>query len=135
MKGELMDDITTFLDAWTDAERAGDAVALDHMLTDDFVGVGPLGFMLPKPAWLARHQTGDLQYETFSLEEMNTRVHGDSAVITARHTAKGAYAGHPIPEAVRATLVLVREGDTRQLAGIQFSFIAGTPGAPPVPGG
>jgi ketosteroid isomerase-like protein len=130
-----MDDITTFLDAWTDAERAGDAVALDRMLTDDFVGVGPLGFILPKPAWLGRHQTGDLHYETFSFDEMNTRVHGDAAVITARHNAKGTFAGHPIPETVRATLVLVRDAGALQLAGIQFSFIAGAPGAPPMLGG
>jgi ketosteroid isomerase-like protein len=130
-----MDDITTFLDTWTDAERAGDATTIDRLLTDDFVGVGPLGFQLPKPAWLVRHQTGDLHYDTFSFDEINARVHGDAAVITARHTAKGTFAGHPIPESVRATLVLVRDGGDRQLAGIQFSYIAGTPGAPPMPGG
>jgi ketosteroid isomerase-like protein len=129
-----MDDITTFLETWTGAERAGDATALDGLLTDDFVGVGPFGFMLPKPAWLARHQTGDLKYETFELDELNARRHGDAALLTARHTAQGAYQGHPIPEAVRASLALVHDSGAWQLAGIHFSFIAGTPGAPPMPG-
>src|SRR6266851_1883956 len=104
-----MADISTLLKEWTDAERAGDTAVLDSVLTDDFVGVGPLGFMLPKAAWLARHKAGDLRYETFQLDEVDARPHGDAALVTARHTAKGSYQGHPIPEATRATLALVHE--------------------------
>ena len=37
-------------------------------------------------------------------------------------------------EAVRATLAVVKEGDRWRMAGIHLSFIAGTPGAPPIPG-
>jgi hypothetical protein len=35
---------------------------------------------------------------------------------------------------VRAALTLVAENGTWRLAGIHMSFIAGTPGAPPLPG-
>jgi ketosteroid isomerase-like protein len=129
-----MPDITVFIDTWAEAERSGDIAALDRLLTDDFVGVGPLGFMLDKAAWLARYQTGDLRYQTFGLDEMKTRIHGDAAVITARHVAKGAFQGHPIPEAARATVVFVGDTGTWHLAGFHLSFIAGTPGAPPMPG-
>ncbi len=109
-----MDDITTFLKEWTDAERAGDTAVLESALTDDFVGVGPLGFTLPKAAWLARHRAGDLRYDTFALDEIDARPHGDAALVTARHLARGNYQGHPIPEATRATLALVHE--TRRTA-------------------
>lgn len=51
-----------------------------------------------------------------------------------RHTAVGAYRGFPIPQAARATLVLLRDAGTWRLASIHFSFIAGTRGAPPLPG-
>jgi hypothetical protein len=44
------DDITTVLSAWCHAERTRDTAFLNAPLTDDFVGVGPLGFTLPKPA-------------------------------------------------------------------------------------
>jgi ketosteroid isomerase-like protein len=126
--------IDTFLDNWTAAERAGDAAALDTYLTDDFLGVGPLGFTLPKPAWLGRHGPDAMSYETYGLDEQQVRTYSDTAVVTARQTAKGTYQGNPVPEVLRATLVLVHESDTWRLATIHMSFIAGTPGAPPMPG-
>ena len=129
-----MQTVTNFLDEWTAAERTGDAAGLDRLLTDDFVGVGPFGFQLPKPAWLARHAPGELHYETFDLDEVDVRRHGDTAVVVARQTGKGDYQGTPVPEAARASLVLVGDDDRWRLAGLHLSFIAGTPGAPPLPG-
>ena len=132
-----MTQIDQFLTRWTEAERTADIATLDTMLTDDFVGVGPLGFTLPKPAWLGRHRSGDLTYETYGLDEVDTRLHGDAAVVTARQVAKGAFQGHPTPEQIRATLSLVHDPDAGDadwhIAGIHYSFIAGTPGAPPMP--
>jgi len=126
--------IDSFLSAWTTAERAGDIEKLDALLADDFYGVGPLGFILPRPAWLARHRQGDLVYEAFDLGEIRTQLHGEVAVVTARNNTRGSYQGHPIPGAVRATLVIEADAGSRRLAAIHMSFIAGTPGAPPVPG-
>jgi len=129
-----MNDVDTFLSEWSNAERNGDGTALDALLTDDFLGVGPLGFVLPKSIWVQRFDQFGLAYETFDLEELQTRVHGDAALVTARQTARGTAGGQPVPEAVRATLTLVVEGGSWRLAGIHMSFIAGTPGAPPLPG-
>jgi hypothetical protein len=61
---------------------------------------------------------------------------GGPSDVTARQTGSGTYGGDPLPfETVRATLTLIRGGDRWQLAGIHMSFIAGTPGAPPLPAG
>jgi hypothetical protein len=62
-------------------------------------------------------------------------VLGDTAVVTARNNTSGAHQGHPLPEAVRATLVLVSDSGNWRLAAIRMSFIAGTRGAPPIPRG
>lgn len=126
--------IDAFLSEWTMAEQAGDTTILDQQLTADFYGVGPLGFILPRAAWLARHGQGDLAYEAFSLEAGQTRVLGPVAVVTARNNTRGTYRGRPIPEAARATLVLTRDTGGWKLAVIHMSFIAGTQGAPPLPG-
>jgi ketosteroid isomerase-like protein len=125
--------LDSFVAQWTDAERNGDTDQLDILLTGDFLGVGPLGFVLPKNAWLARYARG-LAYKSFELEEIQSRLHGDAAVVTARQVARGALGGSPLPfEAVRVTLTAVRPAERWQMAGIHMSFIAGTPGAPPVP--
>jgi ketosteroid isomerase-like protein len=131
----MADSIQTFLDEWSAAERGGDTERIDAMLTDDFTAVGPLGFMLPKQAWMARHRPGELTYGSFGLAEVQARVHGETAVVTARNNTSGSYQGHPIPEATRATLVLVRDAGNWQLAAAHMSFLAGTQGAPPIPGG
>ena len=47
-----MTKMDAFLSDWSDAERNGDGAALDTLLTDDFLGVGPLGFVLPKEIWV-----------------------------------------------------------------------------------
>jgi ketosteroid isomerase-like protein len=130
----MTDSIQTFLDQWSAAEQAGDTGRLDTLLTGDFAGIGPLGFTLPRQAWLARHRSGDLRYDSFGLTEVQDREYGQAAVVTARIDAPGAYQGHPVPEAVRATLVLVSDAGTWRLAAIHLSFIAGTQGAPPLPG-
>ena len=128
-----MQAIEEFLTTWAAAEQAGDTTTLETQLADGFTAVGPLGFILTKQAWLARHRQGDLTYQAFSLTEVNARTAGGTAIVTARNNTRGSYQGHPIPEATRATLVLVSDAGSWQLAAIHMSFIAGTPGAPPIP--
>ena len=129
-----MQTIEEFLTTWAAAEQAGDTATLETQLTDGFSAVGPLGFILIKQAWLARHRHGDLAYQAFSLSEVNARTAGGTAIVTARNNTRGSYQGHPIPEAVRATLILVSDTHGWKLTAIHMSFIAGTPGAPPIPG-
>jgi ketosteroid isomerase-like protein len=88
---------------------------------------------LPKPEWVARHRKG-VSYETFDVEETEVRAYDEVAVVIARDNQRGTYFGNPVPEALRATHVLVRQGDSWRMAVLQMSFIAGTPGAPPIPG-
>ena len=129
-----MQAIEEFLTTWAAAEQAGDTTTLKTQLASDFTAVGPLGFILTKQAWLARHRHGDLTYQAFGLSEVNARTAGGTAIVTARNNTRGSYQGHPIPEAVRATLVLVSDAGSWKLAAIHLSFIAGTTGAPPIPG-
>lgn len=127
--GDAMNDYDAFLDTWATAERDGDVATTERLLTDDFVGIGPVGYALPKTAWLQRHRNG-LHYDRLDLDEIDTRHHGSTAITTARWRAHGTAQGHPIPETTRATLIATRDHGDWKLAGIHFSFIAGTPGAP-----
>ena len=111
-------------------QRDGDAATTDRLLTDDFIGIGPVGFQLRKQAWLQRQTEGDLHYDELSLEDVTTRHYRDCAITTARWHARGTARGHPLPEATRATLVTVKDGDDWQLATIHFSHLADPSGGP-----
>ena len=50
-------EVAQIADTWATAEFQGDTVLLEKCLSDDFVGVGPLGFLLSRQEWLARHQS------------------------------------------------------------------------------
>lgn len=118
--------VEEFVGEWAAAEQRGDAAFLEGALTDDFVGVGPLGFLLNKQQWLERF-AGGLSYESFALDELKTRFYGDAAVATCHQEQAGEFQGNDVGGEFRTTLVLV-EGDSRWLlAGWHASPIAGAP--------
>ncbi|HEY0816360.1 MAG TPA: nuclear transport factor 2 family protein, partial [Pseudonocardia sp.] len=80
-----------------------------------------------------RHGNG-LEYASFAVDERQVRQDGGTALVTARLNAAGSFRGAPVPEAVRATVVLTDSGGRWRLVRVHMSFIAGTAGAPPVPG-
>ncbi len=113
---------------WATAESRGDTVFLGEVLADDFIGVGPYGFMLTKEEWIERHASGKLKYDSFALDETRVRLYGDTAVMIGRETAEGRYEGGDIRRSVhekfRATMLFVRDGSRWLLAGIHMSLIA-----------
>jgi hypothetical protein len=110
------------------AELQGDVPFLDRVLTADFVGIGPRGFVLNKEAWLGRHRSGDLKYESLERDEMALRTYTDAAILTSREMGKTLYKGQVVPVgALRATYTFVRRGGNWRLAGVQFSPILGAP--------
>ncbi|MFL5586319.1 MAG: nuclear transport factor 2 family protein [Ktedonobacteraceae bacterium] len=121
-------EVLRLADAWANAELRGDTTFLERILADDYIGIGPLGFMLTKQEWLARHQAGDLKYESFSLDEIKVRVYNnDAAVLTGRQVQNGAYRGNSIQAQFRTTLVFVRQQGQWQLASLQLSTIGQPP--------
>jgi uncharacterized protein (TIGR02246 family) len=116
---------------WATAELRGDTAFLAEILADDFVGVGPRGFMLTKEQWLSRHDTGSLRYEAFGLDEVEVRLFGDAAITVCRQSARGVYEGEngrfELDDQFRATLVFVKQDGRWRLASLQLSPILGRP--------
>jgi ketosteroid isomerase-like protein len=115
--------VTELLDGWKKAERAGDAERLGALLTDDFVGIGPVGFVLPKEAWLGRFGP-DLRYDDLDLDEVLVRTNGDTTIVVAHQHAAGEARGNPVPADTRVSFVVVPDGGRPRIAGIQYSFMA-----------
>ena len=116
------------IDRWATAERTGDTDELDALLADDFVGIGPVGFVLDRGAWLTRFDHG-LTYDRLELDEVSTHDHGGTTIVVARQRADGRAGETPTPPDVRVSLTVVG-GDDPHIAGIQYSF-NGPPLGPP----
>jgi ketosteroid isomerase-like protein len=115
---------------WVDAELAGDSDALNDLATDDFILVGPLGFVLDKQQWLARYQQGDLVTSSLSWHDVHLREYGDTVIAVGVHTQEAAYRGQPNNGSFRATHIAVRRGGSWRLAGMHLSPMAGPPAQP-----
>jgi hypothetical protein len=126
--------ITSFLIEWASAERSGDVRFLEEAISEDFIGIGPLGFQLSKEAWIARHRGPRPAPRELLLDDAVIRAIGTAVIVTAEQRTIDAFQGHVAPAALKTTLVLSSEQDAWRLAGIHMSFIAGTPGSPPLPG-
>jgi len=119
-------ELTKLVEDWANAELAGDTDFLRATLADDFVGVGPLGFMLNKEQWVGRY-AGGLSYESFALDEVDVRLYGDAAVATCRQKQVGGFQGNDIGGEFRATLIFAKREGRWLLAGWHASPIAGVP--------
>src|SRR5947208_9332962 len=108
-------EIAQLAGTWAPAELHGDTAFLDRLLVEDFVGIGPLGFLLSKQEWLARHQSGEMKYTVHTLDEIMVRGYDQAAIVIGRLTQEAAYRGNPMNVQMRTTLVFVREGGHWQL--------------------
>ncbi len=124
---QIEQEVARLADAWATAELQGDTSFLERILADDFVGVGPLGFLLNKQEWLARLQSGDLKYTAHTLDEVKVRPYNEAAIVIGRLTQEAAYRGNPINVLMRTTLVFVHQDRQWQLAGLHFCNIGQPP--------
>src|SRR5258706_12817928 len=105
---QIEQEVLRLADTWATAELRGDTAFLERTLSDDFIGIGPLGFMLTKQEWLARHRSGGLKHESLNLDEGNVRGYKEAAVFTGRQVPNASYRGNPIQGEVARTPVLVQ---------------------------
>ena len=120
-------EVAQLADTWATAELQGDTAFLEKCLSDDFVGVGPPGFLLGKQEWLARHQSGDMKYAAHTLDEVKVRTYTEAAIVIGRLTQEATYRGNPMNVQMRTTLVFVYQDGQWQLAGLHFCNIGQPP--------
>lgn len=88
-------------------------------LSDDYVGITPLGQVTTKQDVLAARKSGQLRYETIDVSEMVVRVYGDTAIVTARADVKGHQLGEDFSGPYRYTRVWVRRSGRWEIASYQ----------------
>jgi hypothetical protein len=82
---------------------------LAPLLADDFVLVGPLGFVLDKQQYLGSRRSGDLKHESFEWGDVNVHVYGECAVAIGVQTQRSTYQGRDASGRFRVTQIAVRQ--------------------------
>lgn len=116
---------------WAAGEAANDAERSGECLTEDFVGVGPVGFVLDRAQWLARFGNG-LRNNAFAVEDVTVHDHGGAAFVVgvlAQQTTFGP--GQDNSGKFRITIQAV-DGDAGwRLASVHIGMLGGPmPGRP-----
>ena len=120
------DDILDLVDRWAAAEEQNDPERLDGLLADDFVGVGPLGFVLTREQWLQRFGNG-LENRAFKVEDPQVHDHGSAAVVVGVDAQETSFRGGDNSGRFRLTLVAVRPAGRWVVAGVHIGPLQGAP--------
>ena len=123
-------DVLDLVTSWAKAEEANDDAALDRLLAGDFVGVGPVGFVLGRDQWLSRFGNG-LENRAFAVEDAQVRDYGTAAVVVAVLAQETSYRGADNSGRFRLTLVAVRTDGRWRLAGVHIGPLQQPPAGPP----
>lgn len=115
-----MDDIIRRLqDEFDRAELRADTETLGRLIADDFLSVGPKGFVLDKEGWIGRH--AQFTYQELETSEVDVRRYANAAIVRNVQRNRATYQGEEMELRVRASQVWVEQEDGWRLAGIQFS--------------
>src|SRR6185369_17442627 len=92
---EVEQHIRQLNDEWVKAIMRADADALNRIMADDFYFTYPLEGD-DKDQFIADITSGDLKIKYIGREQLNVRVFGNTAVLTARDSATWLYHGREL---------------------------------------
>ncbi len=116
---EIIRDVQNEFD---NAELHADTKKLNELLMEDFLSIGPKGFVLKKEQWINRHK--QFKYEKLDASDMNIRLYDKTAIVCDIQKNEATFNNNPVKLSVRVTQVWINEDGQWKLASIQFSPLA-----------
>jgi ketosteroid isomerase-like protein len=103
------------------AQIGANAVALNRIYADDFIGIGPSGTVRTKSQVISDFTSGDLKFQSIITEDVRVRVYGNTAVETGRSTMIGQDKGKAVPRDNRFTRVWIKQVGRWRLVANHYS--------------
>jgi uncharacterized protein (TIGR02246 family) len=104
------------------AQIGADAVALDRIYAEDFIGVGPSGTVRTKAQVISDFTSGALKFQSITTDEVQVRVYENTAVETGLSTMVGQDKGKAVPRDTRFTRVWVKQQGHWRLVANHYSL-------------
>jgi hypothetical protein len=116
----MQDTIRKLQQDFDDAELHADRERLKQLIAEDFLSIGPKGFVLNKDEWIGRHV--HFKYHALDTSEMDVRLYDKTAIVRDVQKNRATYQDQTIQLTVRVSQVWVKQEDGEwRLAAIQFS--------------
>ena len=109
------------------AQIGADAVALDRIYANDFIGIGPSGTVRTKPQVISDFTSGDLKFQSITTDDVRVRVYGNTAVETGRSIMSGQDKGKTVPPDNRFTRVWIKQQGRWRLVANHYSSLITRP--------
>jgi uncharacterized protein (TIGR02246 family) len=119
--------VRQLFDSLVSAYAKNDAAVPASILADDATVTNPLGEVMTKAQRLAEIKPGGIQFDSYTADDVNVRVYGDSAVVTYRASVTGKRGDQDISGQNRVTSVFVKKGGNWQLVAAQSTRITPPP--------
>ncbi|HZI87896.1 MAG TPA: nuclear transport factor 2 family protein [Pyrinomonadaceae bacterium] len=100
-----------------------DAVALDRIYADDFIGIGPSGRVRTKAQVISDFTSGDLKFQSITTDDVRVRVYGNTAVENGRSTMIEQDRGKAVPRDNRFTRVWIKQVGRWRLVSNHYSSL------------
>lgn len=115
---EIEQHIRQLNDEWVKAIVRADAEVLDRIMADDFYFTYPLEGD-DKAQFISDITSGDLKIKHIAREQLNVRVFGNTAVLTARDSATWLYHGRELAGQYKILSVFSERDGHWQLCAVQ----------------
>ncbi len=124
MSAKAEDELIRLAHDWDRAMIENDAEAIGRFMAEDWTIVGSDGNVGGKANFLALVKSGALTHDVMTSEDIDVRVYGDTAVVTARGVSAGKYQGQAFREVERASSVFVKQDGQWRCVHTHLSRIA-----------
>jgi ketosteroid isomerase-like protein len=109
----------------------GDLATYDRIVADDYVAFEASGKTSPKAEILASYRSGTRKYTNLEIFDVEGRIFGDTAVVTAKTKGFRKEGDHDVPNRVRYIRVYAkRDGKWRAVAQMASPVPADEPAKP-----
>lgn len=115
-------EVRTIQDRFDQAELHDDRDALHDLIDDEFLSIGPKGFVLDKEQWINRHNF--FTYHTLDISEIDVRVFGQTVIVRDIQRNRATSSGREVQISTRVSQVWTYRDRRWRLIAIQFSPLA-----------
>jgi len=118
------DEVKTLVQRFTAAQSGFDAATLKTLTADNYIEISPLGEVDPREKMLSFYvKKDDKPRPEIGVDELSTRVLGDSAVTIGRTFYAMNAGGQNRTFSLRSVFVSAKQGGTWKLVSVQYTPI------------